>query len=60
MLPALPYAPGSNASGFAAVALSASPADSALAVSWAVASAALMTGLALPLGIQLPSHPCRR
>ena len=61
LLPASPYAPGSSASDFAAVAFSAPLADSTLAVPSAMASAALTTGGAplvrscQCLGARLPS-----
>jgi len=64
LLPASPYAPGSNALGLAAVAFSAPPAGSAPAVPSAMESTAPTSG-SVPLvracqrpRVQLASHPC--
>ena len=67
LLPALPYALGSDASSFEAVAFSAPPAGSTLTVPLAMASTAPTTRSACPLvhvyqqhpPILLPSHPCQ-
>jgi len=68
LLPASPYALGSDASSFAAVAFSAPPAGSTLTVPSAMARTAPTTRSACPLvhayqqclRILLPSHPCQR